>query len=377
MNKKLHLTWLTVSVAASALLLGGCVPQDEGAGGSPRDVGASSPDVIGAGRDADEPASGDMAVKISAIKTTVGMDEAVTVRITLTNHAKQPARLLSWNVPDGELEEDVFVVEIAGRAVDFIGPHYKRPAPEDTDYIVLAPGESLTRTVDLTSFYDFSTTGDYSIRYALNYLPHGAREPVTVESKDAALWVEEHPIAGPQEIKSVGGESSLTFSKCTTAQSDTVTQALAAARTMATGASSYLTSTPASGTPRYSTWFGAFSSSGWSTATGHYAAIQDALYTKPMEFDCSCKKKYYAYVYPNQPYKVYLCTVFWGAPMTGTDSMGGTIIHETSHFDVVASTDDWVYGQSGAKSLAISDPAKALDNADSHEYFAENTPSQQ
>ena len=47
-----------------------------------------------------------------------------------------------------------------------------------------------------------------------------------------------------------------------------------------------------------------------------------------------------------------------------------------SHFNAVAGTDDHVYGQSGAKALAISDPAKAVDNADSHEYFAENTPSQ-
>ena len=47
-----------------------------------------------------------------------------------------------------------------------------------------------------------------------------------------------------------------------------------------------------------------------------------------------------------------------------------------SHFDVVAGTDDVVYGQAGAKSLAISDPASAITNADSHEYFAENNPSQ-
>lgn len=31
-------------------------------------------------------------------------------------------------------------------------------------------------------------------------------------------------------------------------------------------------------------------------------------------------------------------------------------------------------GQSAAKSLATSSPDKAVDNADSHEYFAENTP---
>jgi hypothetical protein len=36
---------------------------------------------------------------------------------------------------------------------------------------------------------------------------------------------------------------------------------------------------------------------------------------------------------------------------------------------------DIVYGQAGAKSLAASDPNGAINNADNHEYFAENTPS--
>jgi peptidyl-Lys metalloendopeptidase len=45
-----------------------------------------------------------------------------------------------------------------------------------------------------------------------------------------------------------------------------------------------------------------------------------------------------------------------------------------SHFNVVASTDDWVYGQAGAKNLAITNPTQAIDNADNHEYFAENNP---
>jgi peptidyl-Lys metalloendopeptidase len=61
---------------------------------------------------------------------------------------------------------------------------------------------------------------------------------------------------------------------------------------------------------------------------------------------------------------------------TGTDSKAGTIVHEQSHFTVNGGTQDIVYGQSGAKSLAISNPAQAIMNADSHEYFAENTPAQ-
>jgi len=55
-------------------------------------------------------------------------------------------------------------------------------------------------------------------------------------------------------------------------------------------------------------------------------------------------------------------------------SKAGTLIHETSHFDVVVATDDVVYGQAGARDLADSDPDLAITNADSHEYFAENTP---
>ena len=93
-------------------------------------------------------------------------------------------------------------------------------------------------------------------------------------------------------------------------------------------------------------------------------------------FDCSSKRNVYAYVYPNDPYKIYLGRVYWTAPAAGTDSQAGTLIHEMSHFTNVAGTDDVVYGQTGAKSLAISNPDAAITNADSHEYFAENYPAQ-
>ena len=59
--------------------------------------------------------------------------------------------------------------------------------------------------------------------------------------------------------------------------------------------------------------------------------------------------------------------------MTGTDSKAGVVIHEVSHFNVVAGTDDLAYGQTAAKKLK---PRRAIRNADSHEYFAENTPYQ-
>lgn len=62
--------------------------------------------------------------------------------------------------------------------------------------------------------------------------------------------------------------------------------------------------------------------------------------------------------------------------MTGTDSKGGTLVHEMGHFTVVAGTGDWAYGHEAAAALAVGNPERAIDNADSHEYFGENTPHQ-
>ena len=87
-------------------------------------------------------------------------------------------------------------------------------------------------------------------------------------------------------------------------------------------------------------------------------------------------QNYYAYVYPTRPYEIFVCRrLLDRAADRAPTPRRGTLIHEMSHFNVVAGTDDYVYGQTGAKSLAISNPAEALDNADSHEYFAENNPS--
>jgi peptidyl-Lys metalloendopeptidase len=57
---------------------------------------------------------------------------------------------------------------------------------------------------------------------------------------------------------------------------------------------------------------------------------------------------------------------------TGIDSKSGTIIHELAHFSILAGTTDHAYGQSTCKSLAQSNPAKALMNSDNLQYFVED-----
>jgi peptidyl-Lys metalloendopeptidase len=166
-----------------------------------------------------------------------------------------------------------------------------------------------------------------------------------------------------------------TYRSCSTSRKSSLATALNSAQTYAGNAEAYLNG-GATGA-RYTTWFGSYSSSRYAKVRSHFTALRSTIQTKSMTFDCTCTDSgTYAYVYPDSPYVVYLCGAFWSAPNTGTDSRAGTLIHETSHFTVVAGTDDWVYGQTGCKSLAKSNPSHAIDNADSHEYFAENSPSQ-
>lgn len=85
------------------------------------------------------------------------------------------------------------------------------------------------------------------------------------------------------------------------------------------------------------------------------------------------KEKYYAYVYPNdKTHTVYLGNPFHAAPDTGTNSKAGTLVHEVSHFNDVAGTDDVTYGTKNSENLAKTSPSDAQNNADNFEYYIEN-----
>ncbi|WP_394828437.1 M35 family metallo-endopeptidase [Pendulispora albinea] len=325
-----------------------------------------------------EPSSDD-----ATLRATLSKQDGADVTVTLTNGTSEPARFLAWNTLATELGEPLFVLTRDGEPVAYQGRHYKRGLPRPSDYLVLAPGESLIRAVDLAQYYDMSQPGTYDIQYRAELAPAGARsadERAEVTSNHVSVQTAGYvsPLARRMTLQKSVQSSALagtpSFAGCSSSQQTDVTNAFSSAGTYANQAVTYLNGTP-SATTRYTTWFGAYSSSNWDVVKGHFANIQSAFDSKPFTFDCStCTSNSFAYVYKDEPYTVYLCGSFWGAPRTGTDSKAGTIVHETSHFAVVADTDDNAYGQGDCKSLAKSSPSQARANADSHEYFAENNP---
>ncbi|MEO7796028.1 MAG: M35 family metallo-endopeptidase [Thermoanaerobaculia bacterium] len=314
----------------------------------------------------------------------LGANDDVVAMVTITNDSARTMVLPRWQVPGARLDANLFDVTRDGQAVDYLGILVKRPAPTPADFVAIAPGKSISARTELSRHYDMASGGEYVVSYRLevgggNRLTELAATTEEAVSSAVAIW-RDAPMRAPidwEAINAVSVPQGLSTTNCSSGQSSTISTAVGNATTYSTNAKNYLLSkTYSTVGPRFTTWFGAISSSRFSTATSHYTSIENAFQTKPVVVDCGCTDNYYAYVYPTQPYKIYVCNAFWSAPSTGTDSKARTLVHETSHFNVVASTDDWAYGQTACKSLATKKPTRAIDNADSHEYFAENTPSQ-
>ncbi|MEO8195546.1 MAG: M35 family metallo-endopeptidase [Thermoanaerobaculia bacterium] len=331
------------------------------------------------------------AVSAAGLRATLEVDRAwlaadddVVAAVTITNDSARTMVMPRWQVPGARLEADLFQVTRDGQPVDYTGILVKRPAPTPADFVAIAPGQSISGRTELSRHYDMASGGEYLVSYRLDLAAGNRLAELAVESDMAAsdavaIW-REAPVRAPLDLDAFaaapGGES-LSYTNCSSSQQSGVASAVSGATTYSTGAKNYLNSkTYSTVGPRYTTWFGAKNSGRFATVKAHYVAIENAFITKPVVVDCGCTQSYYAYVYPTQPYKIYVCNAFWSAPNTGTDSRAGTLVHEMSHFNAVASTDDRAYGQTACKSLAIRTPAKAVDNADSHEYFAENTPAQ-
>lgn len=319
-------------------------------------------------------------VSLSAAKISFGASEAVNMHVRISNPNTKALRILKWHIPANGLQGSLFIIVTQnGNAIPYIGAIYKRAAPTDADYLTLEPGASLEYDVNLSNDYAFTESGEYEIAYntASSELYTGdgeARVAGHMKSGGLRLNVDgrPNPVRKVQPIDAISGSNS--FASCDASQQSALVTARNDSSTYANDALAYFTSNKAG--ERYQKWFGAVDTTRWNLVKSHFTSIAYFVDTAALTFDCTCTSPgTYAYVYSNDPSRIYLCGAFWNyAPATGTDSKAGTLIHEMSHFTILGGTDDYVYGQSGAMNLAITSPAQAVMNADNHEYFAENTP---
>ena len=315
-------------------------------------------------------------------KTTFSAAEDIMFQVSITNPGNDPIKILRWLTPLDGVKGPLFIVSRDGNPVEYLGPIYKRAAPTEQDYTTLTPGETLASEVNLSTLYDFSTSGNYKISFQVDsknlYLKSSRQQKTLYKSGELTsntleLSVEKHSVPALPMIDIQAAVGSNSFNNCSPSRQTDLINARSAASTYANEVVSYFSAYNHG--MRYSTWFGTYDLTRYNTVSSHFSAIRNAMDTASMNFDCTCTDpSVYAFVNPALPYNINLCGAFWSAPTMGTDSKAGTLIHETSHFYVVAGTDDYAYGQSASQALAVNNPASAIMNADSHEYFAENNP---
>ena len=328
---------------------------------------------------------------IEADRTFLADADPAVVRVAIRNDSAKDLYVLRWQTPLNGVQENLFDVRLEGKAVAYTGRLYKRAAPRAEDYVRIPAGGEIGAEVDLSAYYDMSRTGEYTVRYRASVQDalsgvgtridaSGLREissnvlSLGVERDEKGRLLQELAQNTDGIRNTTGNYLTPSYVSCSSTRQSTLLSALYNAESISLKARNYLNNLPSTSRPTdvaYKTWFGAYTSSRYSTVQSHFNNIYSAFNTKTVQFYCDCTSSAYAYVYSNQPYKIHLCNAFWNAPTTGTDSKSGTLVHEMSHFSIVAGTQDYTYGQSSCKSLAISNPSQAVNNADNHEYFAE------
>ena len=340
---------------------------------------------------------GALVPQLSMDRTALTTAESVNVRFSLANQGADDLLVLKWKTPLAGFDGDLFVVERDGERVAYTGRLVKRAAPRPSDYVRIPAGESASVTFDLSAVYDMRKPGNYTVRYAaagIDFVHEDYRKGLTgvgtfdaLESDTLDLTLSGKDLSGTKlgitlPAPRPGGRAlAPTYLNCSSGNISSIGNALTNAQNYSTESYNFLVNLPTasrSTDARYKTWFGSYTTSRYSTVQSHYNSLKNAFSGQTFQLDCDCASdnSLYAFVYANQPYHVHLCGAFFAAPATGTDSKAGTLVHETSHFTVVAGTNDNAYGQTACKKLATKNPAKAIDNADSHEYFAENNPFQ-
>ncbi|MEE9412397.1 MAG: M35 family metallo-endopeptidase [Methylococcales bacterium] len=329
----------------------------------------------------------------SALSVIISADETaftdgLPITFNLTNTSSQPVRVLKWGTPlENGLNRDMFEVWQDDTRVPYTGRQVKRGNPQAQDFITLEPNETISQKLDIADEYAVYDAGDYSISFNSMLTIVKTEGDLALDSTAAVS------LNGTDQLslKSAAITSSLyidrfevlakiapEFSSCSDTQSNTLDEALTYSEIMAEESANALASAPEQQrltADRYNHWFGIYDITRYNTVSDHFNKIHDALANRQISFDCDCNgndANVVAFVRRIAPNRIHICDAFWTLSLTGNESMAGTIIHEISHFNKTGRTDDHAYGNRDAKNLAQTSPGQAVDNADNHQYFAEN-----
>jgi hypothetical protein len=331
--------------------------------------------------------------------------EGANLIFELTNHTKKDLHILKWNTPLEGWKSDCLHVLKNGKTVAYDGRLVKRGQPKPQDFLVLKKGESINKKVNIGEVYNMANAGRVTVDYKPENLVFFQNPPTqeflmsapALKKSGKAIKVVSKPatfnLTGKSKGVQTAGERARSLEKrkaplkkkakarikpglTSVALPCKIAGGTAGRKTIAKKAhqngyalTSVVLAAMANNTD-YKTWFGAYSKTRFKKVKTDYQKIKSEFENKTFTYDLTgkdCGDSDYAYTYKGTT-TIWLCSSFWSAPPTGSDSQAGTMVHEHSHAS--AYTDDINYGAPGCRKLAKSNPSQATRNADSHEYYA-------
>ncbi|KAF9459386.1 deuterolysin M35 metalloprotease [Collybia nuda] len=310
------------------------------------------------------------------------------LKVTVTNTGDQALRLIKDpQVPLLTSPTNRFMITgpngtnpaFIGFYTKYAGVDWVAANGQSDAFTTLSAGQSISLTHNLSKAYDFANSGVGKYIFEAVNLFHyvdGTKRAISIKADSKS-----HQMMLEGSLSLVNGDSGIgaqaTFVGCSASQQNVINAVATAAKTYVFNAISYLEAHTVP-TPRFITWFGAFQTTRYNAVLSNFNSLTTRGYEfTGWEYDCTqvaCNPGDYAIVVPNDYGVVYLCSLFWTAPLTGKNSQAGTLVHEGTHFLATAGTKDFALGQPACQALALANPNQAVNNADSYEYFAENTP---
>ncbi|KAL0062486.1 hypothetical protein AAF712_010619 [Marasmius tenuissimus] len=343
-----------------------------------------------------------------AAPTDVDGVHNLKVSATLHNTGDEDLKLLKD--PNGLLSKsatDKFKISnVAGSGPSFTGikvkyspSHAAKHGDSTKAFTVLKAGDSVEVEHSLAASYDFNQCGEGSydidgskefhyvddstgeVKKIVAKVESGVKAKISGKLAVArSLPVRRAPVNGtashadaPANITGLHAG----FDNCTPDEQALIHTATLFAQRYSFHSYEYLVQNNHSGAARYETWFGKYDVNRHQNVTKHFARVLENPFNNYtydcMPTECGEGGSTFAYVYPTEFGKIYLCDAFWKANTTGADSKAGTLIHESTHFTIIAGTNDEIYGRNDSEALAQTEPARSHLNVDSHEYFAEDS----
>ncbi|KAF9554855.1 zincin [Agrocybe pediades] len=311
--------------------------------------------------------------------------------------------------------EKFSVVNRMGESPSFMGisvMYSPEAAVAEKAYVTLEPGQSVEVEHDLSHVYDFSSSSGDGGAGAYTIQPNKLFHIVDSTDLERVLQLEAHaPHAHIMQITEMGmfdikeqapfnttstsislsdddttGINSTTaypgpffpnFRFCHPVQQHAILQASQFAQSNIVGAYHWLRTHPFPNY-RYTTWFGWFDPHRYHAVFAGFTRMAHNTPTTRYTYDCRCTSApgWYAFVYPHIFPVVWICPLFYHAPLIGgfDNSRNGAIIYQASRFHVNAGTLQLVFGPHPSKVLAAMNPWSAVRNAANFAYFGENRP---